>query len=109
GLERKLSQQRQAERINRTNRDLAEAVAQVDPGGTIDFRSVCGGAEPGHDTLTHLRRGLSRERDGENVGRVDATLEEVDVTRDEHRRLPGARRRLEHDVIAGIERESAGA
>ena len=66
-------------------------------------------AELAHDPLAHLGRGLPRERDREDVGRVDAALEQIDVARDEHRGLAGAGRRLEHDVVAADRRRSLRA
>ena len=59
-----------------------------------------------HDALAHLGRGLPRERDRQDVGRIDAALEQVDVARDEDRRLAGSRRRLENDVVRGIDRKA---
>ena len=40
GFERKLPQQRQAERVDRADRDVAEAVAQIEPAGSIELASA---------------------------------------------------------------------
>ena len=66
---------------------------------------AAGGAQLANDALAHLGRRLPRERDRQDVGRIDARLEQIDVARDEHRRLPGAGRCLEHDVVARVDGE----
>ena len=64
-------------------------------------------AQLAQDALAHLGRRLPRERDRQDVGRIDARLQQVDVPGDEHRCLPRAGGRLEHHVVAGIDGESA--
>ena len=51
----------------------------------------------------HFRGGFSRERNGENVRRLDAPAQQVEVPIDEHMRLAGACRCLEHHVVRGID------
>ena len=109
GFERELPQQREAERVNRADRDVAQPVAELDPSGSIELGSGRRLAELAHDPLAHFGRGLPRERDREDVGRIDAALEQVDVARDEDRGLAGAGRGLEHDVVVGLDREAARA
>ena len=107
GLERKLAQQRQAEGIDRADGDVAEPIAQVDPAGAIDLRPLAGLAKLAHDPLAHFCGGLAREGNRQDVGRIDAALEQVDVARDEHRRLPGSRGGFEHDVVGRIDGKAA--
>ena len=59
------------------------------------------------DAIAHLGRGLARERDGQDVARIDAGLEQAHVPIDQHARLARPGRRLEHDVVARIDGEVA--
>ena len=107
GLERKLAQQREAERVDRRDRDVGEAVA--------DLRHSSGGMrllavaprELVQDALPHLGRGLARERDREDVARLDAGEQQPDVAIDQHARLARPGRRLERDVARRIDRQRA--
>ena len=85
--------------------DVAEAVAQVAPAGGVRLRQPAPLLQPLDDPLPHLRGRFARERDREDVLRVDAGAQQVDVALDEHARLSGARGRLENDVFAGIDGE----
>ena len=64
--------------------------------------------QPLDDPLPHLRRGLARERDREDVVGLDAGAQQVDVALDEHARLAGAGRRFEHDVLRRIDARMRG-
>ena len=55
------------------------------------------------NAAAHLGRRLARERDREDVCGIDAAAQEIEVAIDEHVRLAGAGRRLEHDVVRGID------
>ena len=57
----------------------------------------------------HFRGGLPREGDGENVIGIDAGEQEVDIALDEHARLAGAGRGLQHDVLRRIDGGSRAA
>ena len=73
GLERELAQQRQAERVDRADRDVAEAVAQSPPALPVsNSERAAARRSSSDDPLAHLGRGLARERDREDVGRLDA-------------------------------------
>ena len=56
------------------------------------------------DALPHLGRGLARERDREDVARLDAGQQQADVAIDQHARLAGAGRGFERDVSRRIDR-----
>ena len=89
-FERKLAQQRQAERIDRRNRDVAETLLQVAPPSGVEFREAARLLEAVDDPLPHLGRGLARERDREDVIGLDASAQEVDVPLHKHTGLPCA-------------------
>ena len=103
GLERKLAQQRQAERVDRADRDVAGPVAQLAPARRRNLAAGRRRAQRGDDPLAHLGGRLAREGDREDVRRVDAGTQQVDVAVDQHARLAGARRRLERDVEPRID------
>ena len=63
--------------------------------------------ELGEHAVAHLGGGLARERDRQDVPRIDARLDEPDVAVDEHARLARAGRRLEDDVVGRIDGEVA--
>ena len=102
-FERKLAQQRQAKRVDRRNRDVAETLLQVAPPSGVEFREAARLLEPVDDPLPHLGRGLARERDREDVIRFDAGPQQIDVALDQDPRLSGAGRRFEDDVSQGID------
>ena len=102
GLERKFAQQRQAEGIDRADRDVAGPVAQLAPPRRRNLAARRRRAQRGDDPLAHLGGRLARERDRQDVRRVDTGAEQVDVAVDQHARLARARRRLERDVEARI-------
>ena len=106
-FERELAEQRQAERVDRADRDLAEAIAQVEPARLVELRSLGGVAQLAHDPLAHLRGGLPCEGNRQDVGRLDPCLQKIDVPRHEHRGLPGTGRGFEHDVVRGIDGKRA--
>ena len=57
--------------------------------------------------VAHLGGGLPRERDRQDVARIDAGVEQPYEPIDEHARLARAGRGLEHHVVARIDREVA--
>ena len=83
----------------------AETIAQRDPARPVELRQRGRPAQLADDPLAHLGRGLAGEGDRQDVGRLDARLEQVDVALHQHGRLAGAGGRLEHDVVARIDRE----
>ena len=103
GLERELAQQREAERVDGADGDVAESIAQLEPACAIELGQIGGAAELAQDALPHLRGRLARKGNGQDVGRVDAGLQQVDIAGDQDRRLPGARRGFQHDVVTGID------
>ena len=105
GLERKLAQQAEAERVDRRDLDVGDALAQPAPDVGRELAAVGAPRELGQHAAAHLRRGLSRERDREDVARIDAGLDERGVPVHEHARLPCPGRRLEHDVVSRIDGE----
>jgi hypothetical protein len=97
-LERELAQQREAERVDRGNGHLADAIAQRQPAGAAVL-APCGGLpQRRDDPLAHLGRGLAGEGHREDVRGIDAGGQQVQVALHQHRRLARPRRRLEHDV-----------
>ena len=103
-LQRKLPEQREAERVDRADRDVAEPVVDLAPAGRGDLAGLGRAPQGRDDALAHLRRGLPGEGDGEDVARIDACLEQVDVAIHQHPRLAGAGRRLEHHVPRRVDR-----
>ena len=103
-LERKLAKQRQAERVDRADGDVARALAHVAPQFLIRSRRLGARAQLVENAAPHLGGGLARKRDGEDVRRLDAAAQQVEIPIDEHMGLAGACRRLEHDVVRGIDR-----
>ena len=104
GFERELADERQAEGVDRRNRDLAETLAQRAPHRRGQLRRAACLFQPLDDPLPHLGGGLSGERDREDVLGLDARQQQVDVAFDEHARLARAGRGLEHDVARRIDR-----
>ena len=75
GLERKLAQQRQAERVDGADGDVAEPVAQLQPAPPIELRMLAGATpQLANDPLAHLGGRLAGEGDREDVRRVDPGL-----------------------------------
>ncbi len=105
GFERELVQQRQAERIDRADADVAERVADLAPalGGEPALAMTL--PQRRHHALAHFRRGLAREGDRQDVARRHARFEQPHVAIDQHARLAGARRGLERDVAQRIDRQ----
>ena len=101
-LEGKLAQQGQTERVDGADGDLAQPVPQRPPAVPFGRRSVRRAPELPDDAIAHLRRRLPRERDGEDIGRIDARPQQIDVARHEDRGLAGTRRGLEDDVVGRI-------
>src|SRR5439155_24153928 len=99
----KLAEQRQAEGINRRDRDVAEAFAQLSPTPRVECRLAARFFHSIDDPLPHLGGGLARERDREDVIWLDAGAQQVDVALDEDARLARARQRFEDDVLRGID------
>ena len=66
----------------------------------IERRLLGGAPQLADDALAHLRRRLPRERDRQDVRRIDAARQQVHVARDEDARLARPGRRLEDDVVA---------
>ena len=66
--------------------------------------AACGRrAQRRQDALAHLGGRLAREGHRQDVRRIDAGPQQVDVAIDEHARLAGAGRGLERDVEARID------
>ena len=107
-FKRKFAQQRQAERVDCRNRDVAEPLPELAPAHRIRPRQSAGFLEPIDDALPHLGCGLARECDGENVIGLDAGAQQVDVPLHEDAGLSGAGGRFQHDVLAWIDRCAAG-
>ena len=100
GLERKLAQQREAERVNRADGDVAvrsrssrQRARGISPRPAAS-RSVA--TMRSRISAAALRVKVMRE----DVRRIDAGAQQVDVAIDEHARLAGAGRCLERDVEA---------
>ena len=72
---------------------------QVAPARGVELRQAARLLQPIDDALPHLGGGLAREGDREDVLGLDAGAQQVDVALDQHARLAGAGRRLEHDVL----------
>ena len=104
-LEGKLTEERQAERVDGADRDVRQPIAHVRPPRLVELRPGRRVFQLADDALAHLRRRLPRERNREDVAGIDARLQQVHVAPDEHRRLSGSGRRFEHDVVARIDRE----
>ncbi len=96
GLERKLAQQREAERVDGRHRDLVGTIPQRLPHAGVTCPQV------GHDAVAHLGGRLARERDGQHVPRVDAGREQREVAVHEHAGLARAGRGLEYHVVARV-------
>ena len=103
GLERELAQQRVAERVDGADGDVADAIAQRQPARAPRVALGGGAAQLRDDALAHLGGGLAGEGDGQDVRGIDADAQQVDVALHQHRRLAGAGRGLEHDVVARID------
>ena len=69
-FERELPQQRQAERVDRADRDVAEPIAHFVPTRLVELRPRRRLLQLADDALPHLRRGLAGERDREDVARA---------------------------------------
>ena len=103
GLEGELAQQRQAERVDRADRDVGQVLPQQRPPARLDAALLGRAPERRQDALAHLGRRLARERDGQDVPRLDAGAHQVDVAVHQHARLARARRGLEDDVQARVD------
>ncbi len=106
-LERKLAQQAETERVDRADRDVAEVVPEGAPAHGIDPAFVGDPVQPREDAIAHLGSGLAGEGDRQDVARLDAGANQVDVAVDEHVRLARAGRGLEHDIQARVDRGRA--
>ena len=62
-----LAQQRQTERVDCGDGNLAEAFFQLAPPAGVKLRQPGGFAQPVDDAFAHLRSGFARERNRENV------------------------------------------
>ena len=67
GLERELTQQCEAERVDGADADLTQASSQIAPALGIDLADPGGLPQPGDDALPHLGGGLAREGDREDT------------------------------------------
>ena len=106
-LERKLAEQREAERIDGADGDVSRSLANVAPSIPVGSGHIRALADFLQNALAHLGRRLAREGDREDVGRLDATRQQIEVAVHEHMRLAGAGRGFEHDVVGGIDRARA--
>ncbi len=77
------------------------------PAHGIDPAFVGDPVEPREDAIAHLGGGLASEGDRQDVARLDAGANQVDVAVDEHVRLARAGRGLEHDIQARVDRGRA--
>ena len=102
GLEREFMQQREAERIDGADPDVAKPVADLAPAGGRDAAFAVTLPQRGHHALTHLGGGFASEGDGEDVARRHTSLEEAHVAIDEHARLARARGSFERDIAQRI-------
>ncbi len=107
GFEREFAQEGQAERVDGRDGDVAETLLQLPPSCAIDLRGSARFAEALDDPLAHFGRSLAGKRDREDVLRLDARAQQVDVALDQHAGLAGSRRRLEDDVPRRIDRVPA--
>jgi hypothetical protein len=103
GFERKLAQQREAEGIDRRDRDVAEPFLHLAPPRRVELREAARLLQPVDDALPHFGRRLAREGDREDVIRFDAGAQQVDVSLHQHARLAGSRGGFEDDVLRGID------
>ncbi len=69
------------------------------------LRPLCCIAEFIEDPRAHLHRGLPGERNGQHVGRVYTSAEQVEIAFNQHRRFSGTCRRFEHEVVGRIYRQ----
>ncbi len=107
GFERKFPKEAEAERVDGRNLDVADPLDEGPPPCGRDCPECGPPAQFREDALAHLRRRFPRERDGEDVARIDVDFDEPHVPIDEHAGLARAGRRLEHDVIQRIDSEVA--
>ena len=107
GLEGELAQQRQAEGVDRADRDLRQVLSQHLPPARIDAALFGRAFERRQNPLPHLGRRLAGEGDRQDVPRLDASAYQVDIAIHQHARLARARRGLEDDVQARIDRIGA--
>ena len=98
-----LAKQRQAEGVDRRNRDIAETFLELAPARAVEFRQPARLAKALDDAIAHLGGGFPREGDRQNVIGIDAGSQQVDVSLDEHARLARPGRRFEHDVLRRID------
>ena len=103
GLEREFVQQRQAERVDGADADVAERIADLAPALVGDAALAVALTQRRHHALAHFGRGLAREGDRQDVARRHAGFEQAHVAIDQHARLAGARRRFERDVAQRID------
>ncbi len=104
-LQRELPQQREAECVDGGDLDVRDALAQLPPAQGEPRIATGPFPQGGQDPFAHLGRRLARERHGQHVRRIDTQPDQPDVPVDEDARLARTGRRLEHDVVAGIDRE----
>ena len=90
-LERKLMQQRETERVDGGDGDVANALAELDGkllGNPAFMFAAC---QLDEDALPHLRGRLARESDGQDVARLDAGGQQRHIAIHEHPRLARTR------------------
>jgi len=107
-LERELPQERETERVDRRDGDVAKPLPQLAPPRQIELGVAARLAQSIDDALAHLGGGFARERDREDVLGIDAGAQEVDVALDQYTRLARAGRGLEHHVLCGIDSKLPG-
>ncbi len=106
-FEWELAQQGQTEGVDRADRNLAKPIAQVHPSPAIELGPQRRVAQLADDALAHFGGGLAGERHRQDVARLHPGTQQIEVARDQDRRLPSPRRRLEHNVVQGIDGEPA--
>ena len=107
GLERKLAQQAEAERVDRRDLDVGDALAQRAPDVAARARRGRRAARSSASTRSRISAAALRVNVIARMwrGSTPASIS-ADVPVDEHARLARAGRRLEHDVVGADRRRS---
>ena len=87
GLERELAKQRQAERIDGADVDVAGSIAHVAPELLVRSSGIGPLSQLVEDAASHLGSGFPRKRNRKDVRRLDAAAQQVEIPVDEHMSL----------------------